>query len=58
MQKLYDHLGLSKFDRVRPRIESYLASIADYTTNRYDLTPPQRLEIERRWGDVIRRYGY
>jgi hypothetical protein len=58
MRKLYDHLGLGEFDRLRPRLERYLAEQADYQTNRYQLTPELRAEIGRRWGAVIARYGY
>jgi hypothetical protein len=39
-------------------LREYLAGVADYQTNRYELTPELRAEITRRWGDVIRRYGY
>jgi hypothetical protein len=58
MRALYEHLKLGSFERVRPRLQSYLASLAGYETNRYKLTPEQRAEIARRWGTVIRRYGY
>jgi hypothetical protein len=58
MRTLYERLGLGEFDKVLPRLEEYLASVAGYETNRYQLTPEQRAEIGRRWGDVIRRYGY
>jgi hypothetical protein len=58
LRSLYEHLGLGDFEPVRPRIQQYLASIAGYETNRYELTPQMRAEISRRWGDVIRRYGY
>ena len=39
-------------------LEEYLARNKDYRTNRYELAPEVRAEITRRWGDVIRRYGY
>jgi omega-hydroxy-beta-dihydromenaquinone-9 sulfotransferase len=58
MRSLYERLGLGDFEVVRPRLEQYLASIAGYETNRYQLTPEQRQEITRRWGEVIRQYGY
>lgn len=58
MEALYDHLGLGGFERVRPQIERYLAENARYETNRYDLDADRRAEIERRWGAVIRRFGY
>jgi hypothetical protein len=58
MKSLYDRLELGGFDEVRPRLQRYLASVAGYETNRYDLAPGLRAEITRRWGDVFRRYGY
>jgi hypothetical protein len=35
-----------------------MANIADYKTNRYELSPELRDTITQRWGEVIRRYGY
>jgi hypothetical protein len=58
MHKLYEHLGLGGFEEVRPRLEEYLAKNRNYRTNRYEMKPALRAEITRRWGDVIRRYGY
>ncbi len=58
LRALYDHLGLGQFERVRPRLEEYLRSVAGYETNRYQLTPEQREEVRRRWGRIIERYGY
>jgi hypothetical protein len=58
VQALYKHLGLGGFEEVRPRLKRYVASLAGYETNRYELPPARRDEITRRWGDVIRRYGY
>jgi hypothetical protein len=58
VRKLYDQLELGEFERVRPRLEQFLASQSGYKTNRYRLEPGLRDEITRRWGNVIRRYGY
>jgi hypothetical protein len=58
MRALYERLGLGGFEEVRPRLEQYLAGSRDYKTNRYALAPAVRAEVGRRWGDVIRRYGY
>jgi hypothetical protein len=59
MRRLYATLELGGFDRFLPRLEQYLAANAGYQTNRYPhLSPQLRAEITRRWGDVIRRYGY
>ncbi len=58
MRALYEHLGLGGFDRVLPRLEEYLRQVAGYETNRYELSAEQRVEITRRWGDIICRLGY
>jgi hypothetical protein len=58
MEKLYDQLGLGEFEEYVPRLKEYLADNAGYETNRYELTLQQRVEIARRWGPIIRRYGY
>ena len=59
MRKLYDGLELGGFEDVLPRLSEYLNAHTDYKTNRYKpLAPALQAEITRRWGTVIRRYGY
>ena len=58
LRALYGHLGLDDIDAVLPRLQKYLAGVAGYRTNRYEQPAEARAEVERRWGDVIRRYGY
>jgi hypothetical protein len=58
MKKLYDHLGLGEFEAMKPRLEQYVARTGDYKTNQYDITPELRAQVEERWGEVIRQYGY
>jgi hypothetical protein len=58
MRALYAHLGIDDFERVLPRLREYLVTAEGYATNRYDLSCEQKAEITRRWGDVVRRYGY
>jgi hypothetical protein len=58
MRRLYEQLELGGFERALPRLERYVAAARDYETNRYELPPEQRADITRRWGAVIRRYGY
>jgi hypothetical protein len=59
MEKLYDHLGLGRFEEcLLPALKEYLADNAGYETNSYELTPAQRAQIDRRWGWVIEKYGY
>jgi hypothetical protein len=59
MRELYERLELGGFEELLPRLKGYLDASAGYKTNRYpDLDPALRAEITRRWGHVIRRYGY
>jgi hypothetical protein len=58
MRKVYAGLELDGFAEAEPRLEEYLRQTGGYETNKYSLTADQRAEVERRWGDVIRRYGY
>jgi hypothetical protein len=41
---IYESLGLPGFEEVRPRLESYLASIAGYRKNRHEVGPINDLE--------------
>lgn len=59
MAGLYDGLHLGGFDKAQPRLDAYFGARKDYRTNKYpSLTPETRVEITRRWGTVIDRYGY
>ncbi len=58
MRAVYERLGLGEFDKVLPAMEAYTAGMADYKTNRYELSPEARQEITRRWQPYIRKYGY
>jgi hypothetical protein len=58
MAKMYDHLGLGGFEQVLPKLQAHLAGNADYRTNRYQMTDEQRADVTRRWGRVIRQFGY
>jgi hypothetical protein len=58
VEKVYAALELDGFDEARPRLEEYVRKTDGYETNKYAITDAERAEIDRRWGDVIRRYGY
>jgi omega-hydroxy-beta-dihydromenaquinone-9 sulfotransferase len=58
LRKVYDHFQLGGWDDFRPRLESYLATLKGYETNKYQITPEQRAVIKERWAEVIARYGY
>ena len=59
MRLLYERLNLGGFDEYLPRLKTYLNASADYKPNRYpELAPELRAEIERRWGHIVRQFGY
>jgi hypothetical protein len=56
---VYEALGLSGFEDVRPRLETYLGSIAGYRKNRHDELPePLRRRIAHEWGRSFDEWGY
>lgn len=58
LSRIYDELQLGDFELVRGGIEDYMAKKKNYRANRYELDEEIRAEIDRRWGDFRRRYGY
>jgi hypothetical protein len=58
MKRIYEELELGDFNSVRPGMESYIAGQKDYKTNRYQLSPENRVEISRRWKKYLNQYGY
>jgi len=58
MRCLYERLDLGGFDRFLPALESYLASVADYRPNRYQLSPEERARVARSWRPYFEQYGY
>jgi LPS sulfotransferase NodH len=58
IRKLYEHLNLGPFDRIRPGIQAYFDRTRGYETNKYEISPELKAEITRRWGRIIERLGY
>jgi omega-hydroxy-beta-dihydromenaquinone-9 sulfotransferase len=58
LEMLYRELNLGEFEPAREQVETYVAGIKSYETNRHDLSPAERETVTKRWGHVIRRYGY
>ncbi len=59
LRRAYESLGLGGFEAALPKFQKYLEENAGYQTNRYrPLDPALQAEITRRWGKVIRQYGY
>lgn len=56
---IYEALGLTGFDELRPGLEGYLTSIVGYRKNRLDDLPdPLRLRIADEWCRSFDRWGY
>jgi hypothetical protein len=50
VRSIYESLGLSGFEHIRPRLEAYLGTIAGYRKNRHaELPAPLRERIAREW---------
>jgi len=59
LRGIYDHFGIDGFDRVRERLDRYLAKLGTYETTRHQpLSPELHAELTRRWGRYIEKYGY
>jgi len=58
VRAIYEQLDLGDFEQALPALEAYQAEVADYKTNRYEISPELQDEITRHWGDFIRKYGY
>jgi hypothetical protein len=58
IERIYQFLGMSEFDSVLPKLQEYLSANKDYQTNKFSLDDATREEIDRRWGQWMRRHGY
>lgn len=57
-ERIYTKLDLGEFERVRPKLQEYVAGLSDYTPNRHDLPDELQDRIEKQWSGYIDRYGY
>jgi hypothetical protein len=58
LKEVYRALDLGDFEPARETVTKYLAGVASYETNRYELTEDELDMIRRHWHPIIRRYGY
>ncbi len=58
MQRIYQELDLRGFEEALPRLQAHVREIDGYETNRYQLHPGIKSQIERRWKNYIDTYGY
>lgn len=57
-ERIYATLGLELAAETRARMGTYLASVANYRKNRYQLDPQRRREISERWGFAVQTWHY
>jgi hypothetical protein len=58
LQRIYSHLGLGDFDRVRPSVERYLDGLKDYKRNEFKTSREDIDAVTQHWGHIVTRYGY
>jgi omega-hydroxy-beta-dihydromenaquinone-9 sulfotransferase len=59
VRSIYEALGLSGFEDLRPRLEGYLGTIAGCRKDRHDELPePLRRRIAHEWGRSFDEWGY
>jgi omega-hydroxy-beta-dihydromenaquinone-9 sulfotransferase len=59
IRSIFESLGFNGFEELRPRLETYLASIAGYRKNRLnDLPEPLRHRISHDWSRSFDEWGY
>ncbi|MFP4144642.1 MAG: sulfotransferase family protein [Phycisphaeraceae bacterium] len=56
--RVYGELGIDGWADDRPRFESYLASVASYRKNRYEVAPDVIEKVGSRWQPLMERWGY
>mgnify|MGYP000079348540 FL=1 len=59
IEKIYNHLDLGDFKKVKPNIIKYLSSIKDYKKNKFNTLSEQELiAINERWGFSFEEWSY
>jgi hypothetical protein len=58
LRRTYESLDLPGFEAAEPRFRDYLASLAGYQKNDYNLDQNAIDTVQRHWGFAIREWGY
>lgn len=57
-RRAYEALGLPGFADAEPKFQAYLASVADYSKNNYELTADVIEQVNRHWSFAFDTWGY
>lgn len=58
IERVYRQLGLGHFSVLRPKLESHLRQFKGYRPNEHRIPEDYRVEVGRRWGWYMERFGY
>jgi len=58
ISRIYTQLGLGDFVEDETIFKDYLASIADYKKNTFEISPELKAKIDAEWDDVMALWGY
>ncbi len=58
LERIYQSLGLSGFEKSLPRFRAYLESMKGYQKNRYPEDFEANKKVEKYWGDFLDRWNY
>ncbi|MCP4177508.1 MAG: hypothetical protein GY756_07060 [bacterium] len=59
LNKIYNSLNISNFDKFKPDLNNYLTSIKSYQKNTYnDLNDNLKKRLKKEWSDTFKTWGY
>ena len=58
LRRIYDRLGLTGYDVSAPKFTQYLASVADYRQNVYEMSRRVQRQVDQHWGFAFDAWGY
>ena len=58
LSRIYESLKLPGFSEAQPAFRAYIASVADYQKNRYELTDAVIAKVNRHWAFAFDEWGY
>ncbi len=58
VESVYEALNLGDFEPAREKLEEFVRDQQNYKTNRHELDPELKEQIDRRWAGYFEKYGY